>query len=66
MARTRAALGTGALLADYLSASLLARVVSAEVVNRVLNANGRNSQLVRRSLPDSRRVLTYRQEVFYP
>jgi hypothetical protein len=47
MARTKAALGTGARLADYLSASLLARVVPAEVVHDVLNAHGRNSQRVR-------------------
>jgi hypothetical protein len=31
MARTKAVLGTGARLADYLSASLLARVIPAEV-----------------------------------
>ena len=48
MARTKAALGTGARLADYLSASLLARVVPAGVANDVLNAHGRNSQRVRR------------------
>lgn len=47
MARTKATLGTGARLADYLSASLLARVVPAEVVHDVLNAHGRNSQRVR-------------------
>ena len=48
MARTKATLGMGARLSDYLSASLLARVVPAEVVNRVLDAHGRNSQRVRR------------------
>ena len=47
MARTKAVLGTGARLADYLSASLLARVVPAEVVNDVLDAHGRNSQRLR-------------------
>ncbi len=47
MARTKAVLGTGARLADYLSASLLARVVPAEVVNEVLDAHQRNSQRVR-------------------
>ena len=47
MARTKAVLGTGARLADYLSASLLARVVPAEVVHDVLNAHGRNSQRLR-------------------
>ena len=50
MARTKAVLGTGARLADYLSASLLARVVPAEVINEVLDAHGRNSQRLR-SLP---------------
>ena len=33
MARTKAVLGTGARLSDYLSASLLARVVPAEEVH---------------------------------
>lgn len=47
MARTKAMLGTGARLADYLSASLLARVVPAELVNEVLDAHGRNSQRLR-------------------
>jgi hypothetical protein len=47
MARTKAVLGTGARLADYLSASLLARVVPAEVVHTVLDAHGCNSQRVR-------------------
>jgi hypothetical protein len=47
MARTKAVLGSGARLADYLSASLLARVVPAEVVHDVLNAHGCNSQRVR-------------------
>ena len=47
MARTKAVLGSGARLADYLSASLLARVVPAEVVHDVLNAHGRNSQRLR-------------------
>ena len=44
MARTKALLGTGARLADHLSASLLARVFPAEVVNDVLDANDRNSK----------------------
>ena len=47
MARTKAVLGSGARLADYLSASLLARVVPAEVVNSVLDAHGSNSQRIR-------------------
>ena len=47
MARTKAVLGSGARLADYLSASLLARVVPAEVVHDVLDAHGRNSQRLR-------------------
>ena len=50
MARTKAVLGSGARLADYLSASLLARVVPAEVVHDVLDAHQRNSQR-RRSFP---------------
>ena len=47
MARTKAVLGSGARLADYLSASLLARVVPAEVIHDVLNAQQRNSQRLR-------------------
>jgi Insertion element 4 transposase N-terminal len=47
MARTKAVLGTGARMADNLSASLLARVYPAEVINEVLDAHGRNSQRVR-------------------
>jgi Insertion element 4 transposase N-terminal/Transposase DDE domain len=47
MARTKATLGTGARLADYLSASLLARVIPATVVNEVLDAHGRNTQRLR-------------------
>ena len=47
MARTKAVLGNGARLSDYLSSSLLARVVPAEVVNEVLDAHGRNSQRLR-------------------
>ena len=47
MPRTKALLGPGARLSDYLSASLLARVVPAEVVHDVLNAHGRNSQRLR-------------------
>lgn len=47
MARTKAVLGTGARLSDYLSASLLARVVPAEQVHAVLNEHGCNTQRVR-------------------
>ena len=47
MARTKAVLGSGARLADHLSASLLARVVPAEVVHEVLDAHGCNSQRLR-------------------
>ncbi len=50
MARTKAVLGAGARLADYLAVGLLARVVPAEVVHEVLNAHGCNSQRLR-SLP---------------
>jgi hypothetical protein len=47
MARTKAVLGSGARLADYLSASLLARVVPPQVVHEVLDAHGCNSKRVR-------------------
>jgi len=47
MARTKAVLGSGARLSDYLSTSLLARVVPAEIVHDVLNSHGRNSKRVR-------------------
>lgn len=47
MARTKAVLGAGARLSDYLSASLLARVVPAEQVHAVLNEHGCNSQRLR-------------------
>ena len=47
MARTKAVLGSGARLSDYLSASLLARVVPAEEINDVLDAHGCNSQRMR-------------------
>src|SRR5450759_603319 len=47
MARTKAALGAGVRLSDYLSASLLARVVPAEDVHAVLNAHDCNSQRMR-------------------
>ncbi len=48
MARTKALLGSGARLSDFLGASLLARVVPAEVVHEVLNAHGCNTQRMRR------------------
>lgn len=47
MARTKAVLGDGARLTDFLSASVMARVVPAEVINEVLDAHGRNSQRIR-------------------
>jgi hypothetical protein len=47
MARTKAVLGDGARLTDYLSASLMARVVPAQVIHEVLDAHGRNSQRIR-------------------
>jgi hypothetical protein len=47
MARTKATLGSGARLADYLSAGLLARVFPAERVNAALDAHGRNTQRLR-------------------
>jgi len=48
MARTKATLGCGARLADYLSASLLARVYPAQRVHEALDAHGCNSQRIRR------------------
>ncbi len=47
MARTKAVLGDGARLSDFLSASLFARVVPAEVVHAVLDEHGCNTQRVR-------------------
>jgi hypothetical protein len=48
MARTKAGLGDGARLADYLSVSLLARAIPAACVHAALDAHGCNSQRVRR------------------
>ena len=50
MARTKAVLGGGARLSDYLSASLLARVYPAEMVGEILDQHGCNSKRIR-SLP---------------
>lgn len=47
MARTKATLGAGARLSDYLSASLLARVYPPELMRSVLDAHGVNSQRIR-------------------
>ena len=47
MARTKAGLGAGARLTDFLSASLMARVVPPAVVHEVLDAHGCNSQRIR-------------------
>ena len=47
MALTKAVLGDGARLSDFLCASLFARVVPPEVVHAVLNEHGRNTQRVR-------------------
>ena len=47
MARTKAVLGAGARLSDYLSASLLARAFPAELVHEVLNEHGCNSKRIR-------------------
>lgn len=47
MARTKAGLGTGARLSDYLSASLLARIYPASLVEEILNEAGCNSQRIR-------------------
>lgn len=48
MARTKAELGQGARLADYLSVAVLASVFPAERVHESLDAHGCNSQRVRR------------------
>lgn len=48
MARTKAVLGSGARLSDFVCASLLARAVPPEAVHAVLNEHGCNSQRVRR------------------
>jgi hypothetical protein len=48
MARTKAELGLGARLSDYLSASLLARVYPPELIHQILNDHEANSQRVRR------------------
>ena len=50
MARTKAVLGAGARLSDYLSASLLARVYAPELVFQTLDQHGVGSQRTR-SLP---------------
>lgn len=47
MARTKAVLGAGVRLSDYLSASLLARVYPPELIHAALDAHGVNSQRVR-------------------
>ena len=47
MARTKAVLGSGARLSDYLSASKLARVYPAELVHSILDEHGRNSLRIR-------------------
>ena len=50
MARTKAVLGAGARLSDYLSASLLARVFPATMIGEILDQHGCNSKRIR-SLP---------------
>ncbi len=50
MARTKAVLGAGARLSDFLSASLLARVYPATMIREILDAHGCNSKRIR-SLP---------------
>jgi hypothetical protein len=47
MARTKAVLGAGARLSDFLSASLLARAFPAELVHEVLDEHGCNSKRIR-------------------
>ena len=52
MARTKAVLGSGARLTDYLSTSLLARIYPASVINELLDAHQCNSRR-ERSFPAS-------------
>lgn len=47
MARTKAVLGAGARLSDYLSASLLARIYPPELIHQILDEHGVNSQRIR-------------------
>ena len=47
MARTKAVLGAGARLSDYLSASLLAGVYPAAMINEILDEHGHNSKRIR-------------------
>ena len=47
MARSKAVLGSGARLSDYLSASLLARVYPAGQIEQVLDEHGVNSRRIR-------------------
>jgi len=44
---TKAVLGAGARLSDFLSASLLARVYPAPLVQQILDEHGVNSQRIR-------------------
>ncbi len=50
MARTKAILGTGVRISDYLSASLLAQVYPAPLIASILDEHGCNSKRIR-SLP---------------
>lgn len=50
MARTKAILGTGARMSDYLSASLLARVYPAKLVAQIIEQHGATSKR-QRSMP---------------
>ena len=65
MARTKAVIGVGARLSDFLSASLLARVVPPDQVNAVLDEHGCNSQRVR-SFPASAGVYYCMALSLYP
>lgn len=47
MARTKAVLGAGARLSDYLSASLLARVYPAAMIGEILDEHGCTSKRIR-------------------
>lgn len=65
MARTKALLGAGARLSDFLSASLLARVYPADQIIEILDEQGRNSRRVR-SFPALAGVYYCMAQSLYP
>ena len=65
MARTKAVLGVGVRLTDYISASLLARIYPAPLIEEILDHHGVNSQRTR-SLPAVVTVYYCMALSFYP